>query len=79
MDLPACQILMKLTTGNNFVNILWAVFVPISFYKQITKPNCKHIEAGQILSSENPAYKMLIKSIPGINFINILLAYFFWA
>jgi len=41
------KILMKLTTGVNFTNILWAIFSMIYFCQKNTNPNCEHINAAE--------------------------------
>ncbi len=38
---------MTTCLGVNFTNILWAAFVPKSFWQKITNPNCKHLKAVQ--------------------------------
>jgi hypothetical protein len=43
----AHKMLVKLTPGVNFTNILWAAFAPKSFCQKITDPNFKHIKAAQ--------------------------------
>jgi hypothetical protein len=35
----ARKMLMKLTSVDNFINILWAAFAPIFFGQKVTKPN----------------------------------------
>jgi len=42
-----CKMLVKVTTGVNFINILQAAFAPIFFFQKIIKPICNYRKAVQ--------------------------------
>jgi hypothetical protein len=47
----------------DFANILQAAFVPILFYQQITKPNCKKKKLSKILLYKKAAQNCHLVSI----------------
>jgi len=70
----ACRMLMKLTSGVKFINILQAAFVPIFLHQKITKPN-QTVTREKLRKKrlhKKVQSKMLMKLTSGVKFINIL-------
>jgi len=68
----ACKMLVKLTTGVNFINILLATFAPIFFGNKIQGQNVTRENLRKALLYEKFVRKMLMKLTTGVNFVNIL-------
>jgi len=57
----ACKMLVKLTTGANFINILQASFAPIFFPKKFQSQNVTREKLLEALLCKKNVRKMLMK------------------
>jgi len=68
----AFKILMKLTAGVNFINILRMLFCRYPFAKKLRSQNVTRENLRKALLCKKMWCKMLMKLTTGVNFINIL-------
>ncbi len=68
--------LMKTTSGVNFINILCLLLSQYPFAKKIQSPNETKKSCAKLVRTKKLAHKMLIKMTTAVNFINIKHARF---
>jgi len=71
LDHKSLQLRLFHPPGGNFINILQAVFAPISFCQKVTKPTVIRKKLRNLHSNEKCLHKMLMKLTQGGNFINM--------
>jgi len=66
VNLPFVYKVFKWRSGVNFINILRALFLPISFCQKFMKPKCNRENRGKPLLYKKCTCKMLMKSSPDL-------------